>query len=269
MHLKRYRKGFPLGLTRVTDLNEGEDDTGIRFSILKLKQGDSYAFEPEMELALLHLGGEALFECERRQWSNRRDSLFDESPFALHLCRGTKVAVSALSDAEVAVFETENKKRFPGKAYLPAQTGAEQHGKGLVDNASLRLVRTIFDNANSHSNAELVLGEVVNFPGRWSSYPPHHHPQPEIYHYRFTDARGYGHAELGDDVLKVRPYDTVKILHELDHAQCAAPGYGMYYLWVIRHLPDNRYTVPEFSEAHRWTLDREAQFWMPRQEALR
>ena len=86
---------------------------------------------------------------------------------------------------------------------------------------------------------EKVLGEVVTMPGRWSSYPPHHHPQPEIYHYRFTRPQGYGHAELGDDVLKVKQFDTVKIFDGNDHAQCAAPGYGMYYSWVIRHLPDN------------------------------
>ena len=57
-----------------------------------------------------------------------------------------------------------------------------------------------------------MLGEVVTLPGGWSSYPPHHHPQPEIYHYRFTHPQGFGHAELGDDVFKVRHYDTIRIL---------------------------------------------------------
>ena len=99
-----------------------------------------------------------------------------------------------------------------------------------------------------------MLGEVVTFPGGWSSYPPHHHAQPEIYHYRFTAPQGFGHAELGERVMKVRPYDTIKIPAGLDHAQCAAPGYGMYYSWVIRHLAGDRYTVPEFTEEHAWTM---------------
>ncbi len=127
----------------------------------------------------------------------------------------------------------------------------------------LRFVRTIFDRSNSHPDTQLVLGEVVNFPGRWSSYPPHHHPQPEIYHYRFTNPHGYGHAELGEDVYKVRPGDTLKILDELDHSQCSAPGYGMYYIWVIRHLPNSRYTVPVFTDEHRWTMDPASHFWSP------
>ena len=29
----------------------------------------------------------------------------------------------------------------------------------------------------------------------------------------------------------------------------------MYYAWVIRHLPDKPYTIPEFTEEHRWTLE--------------
>jgi 5-deoxy-glucuronate isomerase len=65
-------------------------------------------------------------------------------------------------------------------------------------------------------------------------------------------------------VVKVRPFDTVRIPAGLDHAQCAAPGYGMYYSWVIRHLPDNPYTVPEFTAAHRWTQDPAAVFWRPK-----
>ena len=126
-----------------------------------------------------------------------------------------------------------------------------------------RYVRTIFDAGNSPPEAGLVLGEVVTFPGGWSSYPPHHHPQPEIYHYRFTAPQGYGHAELGEAVVKVREFDTVCIPAGHDHAQCAAPGYGMYYSWVIRHLPGAPYTAPSFTPEHAWTMSRDARFWWP------
>jgi 5-deoxy-glucuronate isomerase len=139
----------------------------------------------------------------------------------------------------------------------------EHRGRGLLDDTAYRLVRTIFDCRN-RPEAVLVLGEVVSFPGRWSSYPPHHHPQPEIYHYRFTEPQGYGHAELGDEVLKIRHGDTLKILDRKDHAQVAAPGYGMYYVWVIRHLPGEPYQTPEFTEEHRWLLQADAPVWRKR-----
>jgi 5-deoxy-glucuronate isomerase len=68
---------------------------------------------------------------------------------------------------------------------------------------------------------------------------------------------------LGEQVFKVRQYDTIKILAGNDHAQCAAPGYGMYYSWVIRHLPGRPYTVPEFTAEHEWTMRPGAQYWQP------
>ena len=64
-------------------------------------------------------------------------------------------------------------------------------------------------------------------------------------------------------MLKVRHNDTVSISAGEDHAQCAAPGYGMYYSWVIRHLPGAPYTVPEFTAEHAWFLQQGATFWWP------
>jgi len=250
-HLKQHRQGFPFGKTPVTT---EDDETGIAFSIIKLQAGESLTLKTRMETAVLQLEGEATFTVEGKTYRNCRKSLYDQQPFAIHVPGQQQVIIEAHTNSECALFETLNEKSFPPVVYLPEQTANEHRGKGLVDDTSLRYVRTIFDGSNSHLNTELVLGEVVNFPGRWSSYPPHHHPQPEIYHYRFSKSQGYGHAELGDEVMKVRPYDTVKILDELGHAQCSAPGYAMYYIWVIRHLPNNRYTVPEFTEEHRWTM---------------
>lgn len=257
-HITKFRKGFPYGITSVTT---DKDHTGIGFSIIKLKKGESHSLTSTREQACLHLNGSIRIKAEDSSYENKRESLFDEPPFAVHACKDTPMHLEALSECEVARFETPNEKKFPVSFFLPLDTKDEHRGKGLVDEASLRFVRTIFDGAGSHPNAELVLGEVVNFPGRWSSYPPHHHPQPEIYHYRFTKPQGYGHAELGDDVFKVRAFDTLKILDGLDHAQCSAPGYGMYYIWVIRHLPGNRYTTPTFADEHRWTMDKNEDFW--------
>jgi len=146
--------------------------------------------------------------------------------------------------------------------YSPGDIATDDRGAGLAQGACRRLVRTIFD-YSTRKDSNLVLGEVVNFPGRWSSYPGHHHPQPEIYHYRFTRPQGYGHAELGDAVFKVRDADTMLIPGGLDHAQVSAPGYGMYYLWVVRHLPRRPYRGFTFSPEHRWLLDPAQQGWLP------
>ncbi len=251
--LKNNRCGFPLGKTLVTNM---DDETGIGFSILKMSKGEKLQFVADNEMAILHMDGVIGVKVEDKRYANKRTSLFDELPFAIHLCQGTSIELQAEVGAEFCLFETKNSNLFPAKVYLPENIQNEHRGLGLVNDTSYRHVRTIFDANNSTEEAQLVLGEVINMPGRWSSYPPHHHPQPEIYHYRFDNPKGFGHAEHGDDVYKVKSFDTLKIMPGFDHAQVSAPGYGMYYLWVIRHLDNARYDVPEFTKEHVWVMEK-------------
>ena len=142
----------------------------------------------------------------------RRGSLFDEGPSCLHAPADTRIAVTAEEESELTLYGTRNRRPFAPRFYRPEEVPNEHRGKGQVGDACYRFVRTIFDRRNADPNAELVLGEVITMPGRWSSYPPHHHPQPEIYHYRFTLPQGYGHAEIGERVFQVRQYDTTTAL---------------------------------------------------------
>lgn len=264
-HLTGHRDGFGAGASTITRVEDPANATGIGLSVLKLRAGESWSGTTRRETAWLLMSGEAAVKAPGLEASLQRHSLFDESASALHVSAGTPVTIEALRDTEWTVYECANTRVFASRLFTPADVPNEHRGKGQVRDRSLRFVRTIFDARNSPAEAELVLGEVVTFPGGWSSYPPHHHPQPEIYHYRFTAPQGYGHAELGEDVVKVRGNDTICIPAGLDHAQCAAPGYGMYYAWVIRHLPGNPYTVPEFTPEHAWTMDRDASFWWPKE----
>jgi 5-deoxy-glucuronate isomerase len=261
LHLANHRDGFPIGMTWVTTVNDPEDNTGIAFGVLKLKAGEALEQTAEGETAWLLMTGAVAISIGNVSKDWKRDSIFDESPKCIHVPSGTTVRLRAEADTEFTVYRTANTKRFEPRFY---ETVANEHrGKGQVGDTCLRFVRTIFDRNNSDGNAELVLGEVITMPGRWSSYPPHHHPQPEIYHYRFTRPEGYGLAENGEQVLRVKQYDTVKIFDGNDHPQTAAPGYGMYYAWVIRHLPDNPYGIPDFTPEHKWVMEKDAPFWFP------
>ena len=301
--ISSHRAGFGPGLTAITRHDDPHEPTGLGLAVLKLAAGEHYHEVTPVETAFLLMSGSVtvfdIYKTGRRSSfaqrsprplgegmgvressdeknqvkldnvANRnvklaRASLFDDAPGCIHLAAGAELKLSAESPTEFTVYRTANRKPFAPRIFLPADTADEQRGKGQVGGACLRLVRTIFDRHNSDANAELVLGEVITLPGRWSSYPPHRHRQPEIYHYRFDRPQGYGHAELGDKVLMVRNFDSVKIFHPADHAQCAAPGYGMYYAWVIRHLPGDPYTGPEFAVEHRWTMEPGAQVWHPR-----
>jgi len=257
---------FLSGYQPITAIDESTLDTGIEFGILKILPHEVFETVSPFESLWLLFSGSVFTEFDGGQWSAKRESLFDEGPSCLHLSKGRKIKIKAGDGpVEIGVVKTRNDQNFSHRIFSPKDMKVEYRGEGLAQGACLREVRQIFDKS-TRPESNLVLGEVVNYPGRWSSYPPHHHPQPEIYHYRFTADQGYGHAELGDEVYKIQNRDTVKILNNVDHGQVSAPGYGMYYLWMIRHLPQNPYCGFEFTEEHKWILDPENQGWKPRND---
>jgi 5-deoxy-glucuronate isomerase len=266
-HLRCPRSEFASGYTRITsaELTGAMTgvETGIEFGVYRQPPHTTLREESGLETAWVLLRGAAELELAGQRTRVQRRNIFDDPPAAVHVPHHTPLEIrSGGSEAEWAVARTANARSFTPRVFLPSELKPEYRGAGLVQNAALRNVRLIFDRT-TRPEANLVLGEVVNYPGRWSSYPPHHHEQPEIYHYRFTAPAGYGHAELGDDVVKVRHGDTVIIPPGRDHAQVSAPGYGMYYLWTIRHLPGNPYTGFTFAAEHEWALDAAQQGWRP------
>lgn len=233
------------------------------FAILRVGSGKEWAESTRSETVLVLLDGNVEVGMDNQWYRASRASLFEQAPVTFHCGSGTALRVRAVAGmAEFALIRAANLRALPARYYAASEVATEDRGAGLVQGACRRLVRTIFDHGTRPDSA-LVVGEVVNYPGRWSSYPGHHHPQPEIYHYRFTLPQGYGHAEAGDDVFKVRDGDTLCIRGGIDHAQVSAPGYGMYYLWVVRHLPRRPYKGFTFTAEHRWLLDPAEQGWQP------
>lgn len=257
--------GFTKGYNSITTMNEAVDDTMMDFGILKMEKGQVEVIsESEKEVCLLLVYGEVELQFEGKTEVISRTNCFDENPCVLHVAKGVEVKITNLcDDTEINVTMTTNEKSFPSKLYLKEDCRSEERGKGTLRETSTRIVRTVFDYSNApYSN--LVIGEVINFPGKWSSYPPHHHPQPEIYYYKFMPENGYGFCQLGDDGEQVKTNDTVKILNSLTHPQATAPGYAMYYIWVIRHIDGNPYKSPEypiFESEHTWVMKSDAVIW--------
>jgi 5-deoxy-glucuronate isomerase len=261
------RDGFADGYTAITRDADSPPGAGVEFGIRRMRRGaevEVHSSGAPRESVWVLLDGEAEVNwgCQGNCRVQRR-SLFDEAPTTLHVDAKTHLHVHAVSDVvEWAVISTANAREFEPRVFRPEDVEPEYRGAGLAQDTCLRNVRLIFDGAR-RPDSNLVVGEVINYPGRWSSYPPHHHAQPELYHYRFTAPQGYGHGEVGEQVLRVQQNDTLRIPGGNDHAQVAAPGYGMYYLWIVRHLDDNPYEGFEFTREHAWLLQRDARIWQP------
>jgi len=170
--LLQHHQGFSFGLTSITTIGEASDDTGIHFAILKLRAAEEWTVNDGLESAILLLQGKVTFRCGDKQYSAERRSIFDESPTAIHFDAEESVMIIAITDCELALSQVSNDLHFEVQLFDSENLLLnEQRGKGLLDNTAYRMVRTIFDKRN-RPDANLVLGEVITFPGRWSSYPP-------------------------------------------------------------------------------------------------
>ena len=251
-------QNYDYGYHALTTMDNKEQNTLLDFGILKMKAGETFTEELHLERAYLLICGEMTFEWEDNSVTVNRPNCFDYCPWVLHVANDVKVVFKALSDVEIAVQRTDNDRTFPSKIYTPEECASENRGAGTMREASTRIVRTVFDYSNApYSN--MVLGEVIGFPGKWSSYPPHWHPQPEVYFYKFLPENGYGFAELSEDVVKTHNNSTVLITEKETHPQTTAPGYAMWYLWVIRHLDGDPYITPTFIPEHLWVTESENQ----------
>lgn len=257
----RQEQPFSPGYTAITDRYALHPDMLMDFGIYALTTGMSITSSDPLERAYLLIQGKVFIEWNNEHREASRVNCFDENPWCLHVPSGVPVKIIALSDdVEIALQATENDAPFEPVLYEPKAVRSEMRGAGTMKETSTRNVRTIFDKTNA-PDAKLVLGEVIGYPGKWSSYPPHHHPQPEIYFYKFFPEQGYGFSELGEEAIKLRNNDTVLVREGQTHPQTTAPGYAIYYLWVIRHLDDNPYVTPTFLEEHKWVMDPKAKIW--------
>ena len=254
---------FPAGYTAITAVDGLGAEMRMDFGVLVLETGGRFeAGETEKEQAYLLLDGELDFRCDSVAVRAQRASMLDEKPWTLHCSAGSRVEIRATRRSELVVQRVRNPRRFPAAVYGPDEVRSQRFGEGTMSETSTRTVRTIFD-AATHELSGMVLGEVVNHPGKWSSYPPHHHPQPEIYHYRFLPEQGFGFAMLGNEAAQVKHGDTTLIIHDNVHSQTSAPGYAMLYLWAIYHLNDDPYGKVTFLPEHTWVTEPDADIWPP------
>ena len=180
MLISQNGQSFPTGYTAITEENGKHRDMLMDFGMLKIDASQTIRSRDETERAFLLMNGAVTFEWSEdgrsESWPATRPSLLDEEPSVLQVPAGVAVSITAEGgQAELAVQARQNENRFGSRVWSPGDYRSERFGEGTLQGTSTRTVRTVFDAATAPHSA-MVLGEVINHPGKWSSYPPHDHP---------------------------------------------------------------------------------------------
>ncbi len=236
-------------------LCEESGEMKMDIAVKRLAAGERFTVcAPGRETAVLLLAGEVTFAFGGETRTGARGSVFTEKPYCVHVCGGAAVTVTAKAASRVLVQQTANDRAFETRFYAPGDCMLQEFGRDQWDGTAHRQVLTVFD-YESAPYSNMVLGEVLHKPGCWSSYPPHWHPQPEVYYYEFDRPQGFGVGFVGDQPYRVQDGGCLCVTPMRAHQQVAAPGYRMYYAWLIRHLDGDPWRKTRINDPrHEWLM---------------
>ena len=251
------------GYNSIIELDGNGKDMMMDVGVLCLAAGDTFSFcEKEKEVALMVLEGDAAFEAEGKSLADNRTNPYEDLPFGVLFAKGHEMKVSSEKGCDIYVQKSLNERDYETCFYPKDSVMLAVTGEGILDDTMHRKVRTMFD-YDTAPFSNMVLGDTINKPGRWSGYIPHIHPQPEVYFYRFDKPQGFGAGFEGDNVYKLKNNSLLMISSNAEHPQVTAPGYAMMTVWGIRHNdgdPWVRATSCYEPEEHKWMREEGAVF---------
>jgi 5-deoxy-glucuronate isomerase len=233
----------------------------IELDIFKGEKGDSYSFNSkDYEIGLIILTGKLNVTVDDIKYDNlgARRNVFDGNAYALYIPNNKEVKLEALENVEVAICKTRVKTDEEVKLIKPEDVIIRDVG---VHNWR-RDVKDIIDRRIKAKR--LLIGETINPPGNWSSYPPHKHDtnnypeevkMEEVYFYKINPPNGFGlqrvyTPERDIDNVYLIEDNSLLLINRGYHPVVSAPGYQLYYLWIL--AGDIRESIINDDPNHKW-----------------
>ena len=236
----------------------------IDFGLVNLKEGATLRDGTKDEEAVLYLfGGTCSVAGEEFNFKSvgvRRD-VFEGKASAVYIPPNTQYTITALTDLSAAIVKAPATAAGSAQHIAPRDVKVRKVGR---DNWA----REVHDVGVENLTAQkLIVGETFNPPGNWSSSPPHKHDienppdegrLEELYFYRLRPAQGFGlqrvyTADGYNQVFVVEDGDAVTLPRGY-HPVVAAPGYELYYFWVLASFHERKMRVHD-DPKHRWLKD--------------
>lgn len=239
----------------------GDETAHIDLALADLGPGDELELPADGETAAVVLTG--VVDAAGLGRAGGRHSVFDAPGDTVYAPSGTAVRLQAVDGpAQVAVASAAappSADAPPARIIGPDDQRLAEVGEGNWS----RTVRTIL--GPEHDAQRLLVGETINPPGNWSSYPPHRHDRhnppeevdlEEVYLFKVNPPGGFGiqiryelDGDRAEESFLVRD-DDVAVIRSGFHPVAAASGYELYYLWVM--AGEGREMMPYLDPAHAW-----------------
>ncbi|TCK98592.1 5-deoxyglucuronate isomerase [Natranaerovirga hydrolytica] len=269
--MKHYYKGKEIkGYEEVVD--DSSELELIRFAKINLEKQEKVDLESgEYEIALVIFSGKCTVHCDEEKFMNlgSRKDVFSGKPTTVYIPRDAKYSVEATGDGtlEIGVCKVKAEKKYSPFVVKPEDVVTVHRGKLNWQ----RNVNDIITNQYENRVDKIVLGETYGYPGQWSSYPSHKHDtdnlpyevnMEEIYHFKINPSKGFGVQVMYNDDLTLdecytlRNNDSIAI-KEGYHPVGSAPGYEIYYMWVMAGH-SGRVLTPNDDPNHAWIKSVEA-----------
>ncbi|MGY6172511.1 5-deoxy-glucuronate isomerase [Candidatus Mycoplasma pogonae] len=266
MHLKN--RNLSIGYHNLVDHKNPQKADFMKLDldlwIAAPNENKNFKVDEGTEKVFLILTGQATLEYSEDTVEFKRGNLFSEKGQLLHLKSGEKVVIHTTLKTEFLIITTNNTKLKQN--YLSLTSHETFFGKDIWENVARRKVRTFFD-FSTRPDSNLVVGEVITYQGRWSSYLPHHHPQPELYFFKQEKDSGFALSVNGEEAYIVENNDVNAVPGGLTHPVSAAPGYPLYYCWIIKHLPNDPWIDRIEEEKHLWLKEEHPNYWKEKNES--
>lgn len=236
----------------------------IELGILRLPPGGKYRGSSDgQEVCVVLLGGLANLTAGETSFPSigSRANVFAGRSTAVYIPPGLKFRVEAVGALEAAVVRAPSDLVGEPRLIGPEMVKVNLRGKDTFE----RQVHDIID--FNFPSKRLLVGETFNLPGKWSSYPPHKHDRmappdetrmEEVYFFKINPPQGFGFQRIYspernlDQAYVIRDNSLTKLPFGY-HPTAAAPGYSLYYLWVLAGEPRN-YTLYDDPD-HKWVKE--------------
>jgi len=252
-------------------IRAGHETEYISLDIIDAAPRKSVELEPGDERVVVMLSGQAevIVDGQSLGIAGGRADVFDGPGDAIYLPPTSSAVLLAIGRGHdagftAAVAAAAAGTQPPGEASMIPR-GAQREVDVGRDSWG-RTVRTILG-PDDHAS-RLIVGETIHAgTGTWSTFPPHRHDRDspeevrleEVYYYRVQPANGFGVQVryLGtdeEDLRMVRDGESAAITAGF-HSVVAAPGYRLYYLWVM--AGERRELRPYVDPRYRWVSEQQ------------